>query len=157
MSVARNVKRSTADESGVTRPVAVARSLEIFSDSWSFAVLQEIFFGVRRFDDFQRNLGISRSVLTRRLRHLEEQKIVTRKIYSTRPKRYEYMLTERGIDMYPIFVLLRQWGEKWLKNSRTENFHLTHKSCGAELDFTLHCGACHEEVSARDVTYSIDE
>lgn len=157
MSVTTKTNRSTADVSPVTRPVAVARSLEIFSDSWSFAVLQEIFFGVRRFDDFQRNLGISRSVLTRRLRHLEEQRIISRKIYSTRPKRYEYMLTDAGIDMYPIFVLLRQWGEKWLEDSKTTNFHLTHKSCGKELDFTLHCGACREEVSARDVSYSIDE
>lgn len=157
MSVARKPKRSPAELTPVTRPIAVARSLDIFSDSWSFAVLQEIFFGVRRFDDFQRNLGISRSVLTRRLRHLEEQHIIARKIYSTRPKRYEYVLTERGIDMYPIFVLLRQWGEKWLKNSRTEDLHLTHKSCGEELDITLHCRACGDEVSARDVTFSIDE
>ncbi len=157
MSVARKSNRSVAEVASVTRPVAVARSLEIFSDSWSFAVLQEIFFGVRRFDEFQRNLGISRSVLTRRLRHLEEQNIISRKIYSSRPKRYEYMLTEAGIDMYPIFVLLRQWGEKWLENSKTENFHLMHKSCGKELDFTLHCAACEKEVSARDVTYSIDK
>ncbi len=157
MSVARKQNRSGAEVAPATRPIAVAQSLKIFSDSWSFAVLQEIFFGVRRFDDFQRSLGISRSVLTRRLRHLEEQEIIRRTIYSARPKRYEYMLTERGIDMYPIFVLLRQWGERWLENSRTDELHLTHKSCGEELNITLHCRACGDEVSARDVTYTIDE
>lgn len=145
------------EELQATRPAAVARSLEIFSDSWAFAVLQELFFGVRRFDDFQRNLNISRSVLTRRLRHLEQQLVITRKIYTSRPKRYEYKLTERGRDMYPIFVLLRQWGEKWLDDAETSGLHLTHKPCGRNLEISLNCSSCGKEVNARDVDYTVDD
>jgi DNA-binding HxlR family transcriptional regulator len=139
------------------RPAAIQQALEIFNDSWSFAVLQELFFGVRRFDDFQRNLEISRSVLTRRLRHLEERDIIHRKIYSARPQRYEYRLTERGLDMYPFFVLLRQWGEKWLPDASDAGIQLHHRPCGNPLHITLHCRDCGEEISARDVNYELME
>ena len=139
------------EDSGTPRPVAVGKALEIFSDNWSFAVLQELFFGVRRFDDFQRNLNISRSVLTRRLRHLENQEIISRYQYSTRPKRSEYRLTERGIDMYPIFVLLKSWGEKWLEDAQTKNLDLIHTDCGQSLKVEVSCTSCQQEVTARNV------
>lgn len=141
------------DYNHLPRPVAVKRTLDIFSDQWSFSVLQELFFGVRRFDDFQRNLNISRSVLTRRLRHLEEQKIIQRSLYRERPNRYEYRLTERGRDMYPIFVAIRQWGERWLEDAQTPELQLVHNSCGKTLGFQLRCGNCNESVSASDIGY----
>ncbi len=137
------------------RPAAVERTLAIFSDFWAFAVLQELFFGVRRFDDFQQNLNISRSVLTRRLRHLEEQLIIERKLYTTRPNRYEYKLTKRGRDMYPIFVALRQWGERWLDDARTDELQLIHKRCDKELNLKLICGECNEEVNANEIHYKM--
>lgn len=137
------------------RPTAVARTLDIFSDSWSFAVLQELFFGVRRFDSFQKNLNISRSVLTRRLRHLEEQLIIDRRLYSTRPDRYEYKLTKRGRDMYPIFVSLRQWGERWLEGTKTEGLQLIHSRCEKELNLKLVCGDCQQEVDASEIRYQV--
>lgn len=137
------------------RPEAVERALEIFNDSWAFAVLQELFFGVRRFDDIQRNLQISRSVLTRRLKHLEDQQIIFKQLYNTRPDRYEYRLTDRGIDMYPIFVLLRQWGEKWLPNVAESDVKLTHKTCKKALTMVLSCEHCGDPVSARDVGYKV--
>lgn len=138
----------------VPRPVAVERTLEIFSDEWAFAVLQECFFGVRRFDDFQRNLAISRSVLTRRLNHLVKQKIVERRLYSSRPPRYEYRLTERGHDMYPIFVAFRQWGERWLKLGNAPGLRLTHIPCKHELHLKMSCAHCARDLAARDVRYT---
>jgi len=138
------------------RPVAVERTLEIFSDSWSFAVLQEVFFGVRRFGDFQSNLAISRSVLTRRLKHLVAQKILERRRYSTRPARYEYRLTERGRDMYPIFVAFRQWGERWLDDAESHaGLRLIHRPCEHGLDMKFCCRHCGKEIHASDVHYDL--
>lgn len=146
-------QESEKTDQALPRPVAVQRTLDIFSDPWSFAVLQELFFGVRRFDDFQRNLGISRSVLTRRLRHLEEQEIIKRQLYCTRPDRYEYRLTARGRDMYPIFAAIRQWGEHWLEDAKTPQLQLIHNSCGHKLKIKLLCAECHQEVQANDMHY----
>ncbi|NHN39021.1 helix-turn-helix transcriptional regulator [Pseudomaricurvus alcaniphilus] len=140
----------------IPRPIAVQRTLAIFSDPWSFSVLQELFFGVRKFDDFQRNLGISRSVLARRLKHLEQEQIIGRHLYSDRPKRYEYKLTERGRDMYPIFIALRRWGETWLDNAATPELKLVHKTCGHELIPSLDCAACQKEIKAEDIAYQVD-
>lgn len=143
---------SPADLPGNMRPAAIAKTLEIFNDVWSFSVLQELFFGVKRFDDIQKNLNISRSVLTRRLRHLEAESIISRHQYSSRPARYEYRLTERGIDMYPIFVLLKSWGEKWLDNAKDSELTLIHSPCHKPLKVSLNCTHCNEPVNARNVT-----
>ncbi len=140
----------------IHRPVAVQRTLAIFSDPWSFSVLQELFFGVRRFDGFQKNLGISRSVLARRLKHLAQEQIIDRHLYSTHPNRYEYKLTKRGRDMYPIFIALRQWGETWLDDASTPELKLVHKPCGKELIPSLDCSACREEVKVEDIRYQVD-
>src|SRR3954452_5249802 len=98
----------------VQRPAAVARALEVFRDPWSLRVLQEAFFGVHRFEDFQRNLAISRSVLAKRLAHLVGHGVLERVRSQQRPDRFEYRLTDRGREMYPIFVSLRGWAERWL-------------------------------------------
>jgi len=103
------------------RPYAVRKTLDIFRDKWSFEVLQELFHGVRRFDQFQENLKISRSVLTRRLKHLAAKSIISREVYQERPRRFEYRLTARGVDMYAIFLMLRQWGERWLEAGKNES------------------------------------
>lgn len=134
------------------RPPSVRRALEIFSDRWAFAVLQEAFFGVSRFDDFQRNLGISRSVLTRRLGSLVDARVLQRRRYQRRPDRYEYRLTDRGREMYPIFVSLKDWGEHWL-SKRGPRISLVHEPCGHEGNPHLRCDGCGELIRAQDMRY----
>src|SRR5262245_44322125 len=77
------------------RPSAVRRALEIVSDPWTFAILQEAFFGVRRFEQLQVQLGISRGILSKRLANLVENGILERVRYQRRPDRFEYHLTDR--------------------------------------------------------------
>lgn len=135
----------------VPRPPAIRRALAIFGDPWSFAVLQEAFHGVRRFDDLQRNLAISRSVLTQRLSQLVDHAILERRRYQERPDRYEYRLTERGREMYPIFVAIRTWGERWLDELDADAPPLVHASCGHETVPHLVCDRCGEPIRAEDM------
>lgn len=111
-----------------------------------------MFLGVRRFDDFQRNLQISRSVLTRRLNHLVEQSIIRREAYQTNPVRNEYRLTERALDMYGIFVALKRWGEQWL-DVDSDSFRLIHKPCGHALNAIVVCEHCIGQVDPHDISY----
>jgi DNA-binding HxlR family transcriptional regulator len=136
------------------RPSSVRRTLDIFIDPWTFAVLGEAFFGVRRFDDFQRNLGISRNVLTKRLNHLVERQIFERRLYQQRPDRYEYVLTEPGIDMYQIFVTMMRWGDRWLDDGDGPPLLLFHKGCGQQSNPVLACDRCGQEIKAREMTYA---
>lgn len=137
------------------RPEAVRRALRVFSDPWSFAVLQEAFFGVRRFDQIQRNLGISRTVLAKRLRHLVEHEILERDLYQRRPDRFEYRLTDRGREMYPIFVALMRWGERWLDGTPSPRVELVHAPCGQVSRPRTTCDRCGEEIHARDMRYEV--
>ena len=96
------------------RPCSAAAALQLVGEKWSLLVVRELLFGVRRFDAIARNTGAPRDRLTARLRTLEEAGIVSREAYQERPPRYEYHLTEAGLDLAPVLFALFSWGDKWL-------------------------------------------
>jgi len=132
---------------------SVGRTLQVFDDPWTFAVLREAFFGVRRFDDFAGHLDISRNVLTKRLKHLVAQGVLEKRLYQSRPDRYEYRLTDRGRDMYPIFLALMRWGDRWLAGPDGVPLVLVHRACGATTAPNPVCDSCGEPLQARDMDY----
>lgn len=119
-------------------------------------VLREAFFRVRRFDDFQSRLGISRSVLARTLKSLVEEGILERRLYQERPDRYEYLLTESGRDLYPVFLAMKTWGDRWLGSDGLE-VTLIHKVCGRESLPAFTCDKCGKPVTASEMTYTLSE
>jgi DNA-binding HxlR family transcriptional regulator len=92
---------------------SVERALAEVSDRWTFLLLREAFFGVRRFDQFQEAVGASPNILADRLKRLVTHGVFRKVRYSARPPRYEYRLTEKGRDLYPAIVALMQWGDRW--------------------------------------------
>ncbi len=94
-------------------PCPVARGLSVVGDRWTMLVLRDCFRGVRRFDQFQSRLGITRHVLADRLRKLEEAGVLERRLYQERPPRHEYRLTEKGLALHPVLVTLVAWAEEW--------------------------------------------
>jgi DNA-binding HxlR family transcriptional regulator len=92
----------------------VARSLEIVGERWTLLIVRDAFLGMRRFEEFQEDLGIARNVLTDRLNRLVDEEIFERVLYSERPERYEYRLTKKGRDLSLALTALRQWGDEYL-------------------------------------------
>jgi DNA-binding HxlR family transcriptional regulator len=92
---------------------SIARALEVVGERWTLLIVRDAFLGLRRFDEFQENLGIARNVLTDRLNRLVEEGILERVRYSERPERYEYRLTQKGRDLHVALAGLRQWGDKY--------------------------------------------
>jgi DNA-binding HxlR family transcriptional regulator len=90
----------------------VARSLERVGEWWSMLILRDAFYGIRRFDDFIQSLGIAPNILSRRLADLVQAGLLERRPYSTRPRRYEYVLTEQGRDFRPVLLALMAWGNR---------------------------------------------
>lgn len=91
----------------------IARGLERVGEWWSMLIIREAFYGAKRFDEFQQGLGdIAPSTLTRRLKELVDNGIFEYRLYSTRPERYEYILTERGRDFLPVLWTMLEWGTK---------------------------------------------
>jgi DNA-binding HxlR family transcriptional regulator len=128
---------------------SVAGTLEIIGERWTMLVLREAFLGTRRFDDLQRNIGCARNILSERLRKLVANGILERRPYQDRPPRFEYRLTEKGIDLYPTIVSLMQWGDRYLAADRGPAIVLEHSDCGHEVTPELACPHCGEHVHAR--------
>jgi DNA-binding HxlR family transcriptional regulator len=97
---------------GVECPVA--RSLECIGEWWSILILRDAFQGFTRFDEFQKSLGIAPNILSRRLAHLTESGLFERRLYSERPPRHDYVLTEKGRDLFPVVMAIFAWGNKHL-------------------------------------------
>lgn len=136
------------------RPCSVARSLQIIGDRWSFLLIRELFFGVRRFDDFAGNLGIASNILTDRLHRLTGHGIVERKAYQARPERFEYRLTARGLALYGPMIVMMRWGDRWLSDEKPP-LMLRHRACGKDFHASVVCSACREELDPKEVTYEL--
>lgn len=93
---------------------SVAQTINLIGEWWTPLILRDVFYGVRRFDAICKHLGISRKVLTQRLNRLVETDILMRVPYQHNPERFEYRLTERGRELFPVIVALMAWGDKWL-------------------------------------------
>jgi DNA-binding HxlR family transcriptional regulator len=129
----------------------LARSLEVVGEWWTLLILRDCFLGVRRFDDFRRRLGISRNVLSERLDKLVADGILERRPYQDNPVRCEYRLTDKGRDLWPVIVTLRQWGDRWLAGDGQEPAVMIHEPCGQATTAVLHCEACGEPIGPRQV------
>src|SRR3984893_8499408 len=89
---------------------SMARTVSVIGDRWTFLVLRDCFLRVRRFEDFQSRLGITRHVLAGRLRKLTRLGVLDRVAYQDRPRRYEYRLTAKGLDLHPVLLAVMHWG-----------------------------------------------
>lgn len=136
------------------RPCSVARALQIIGDRWSFMLIREMFFGVRRFDEFQANLGIASNILTDRLQRLTEHGIVEKRQYQVRPERFEYRFTARGRDLYASMIVMMHWGDKWLSKGRPPLI-LRHRDCQHDFFARVVCSECREELDPRQVEYEL--
>jgi DNA-binding HxlR family transcriptional regulator len=130
---------------------SVARALSVVGDRWTLLVLRDAFLGIRRFEDFQRDLGTTRHRLADRLSKLVRHGILERVRYQSRPARFEYRLTEKGKDLYPIIVSLTRWGDRWMAGKAGPPVELVHKGCGRTIMPGLACPECGESVAARDM------
>ena len=130
----------------------MARTLDVVGEWWTLLVLRDAFSRVRRFEDFQKSLGIARNVLADRLQTLVDNGILERRLYQERPERHEYRLTQKGLDLYPVLVSLMRWGDRWAFGADPAPVLLTHKACGHDIMPVLVCPDCHEEVDAHAIS-----
>jgi DNA-binding HxlR family transcriptional regulator len=129
---------------------SVAQCLEVVGEWWSMLVVRDAFLGVTRFDEFQRRLGISRNILDQRLSRLVGTGVLAKIPYSEHPPRFDYRLTDKGRDLWPILSTMRQWGDQYAAPDGPPLL-VTHKACGQVADAVLTCSACGVPIGPRDV------
>jgi DNA-binding HxlR family transcriptional regulator len=128
---------------------SVARTWAVLGERWTMIVIREAFRGTRRFDDFQQHLGVGRNVLSDRLQTLTAEGIFERARYQVSPDRFEYRLTAKGEDLYPVLVSLMRWGDRHKVDDPP--VRLVHEPCGHPAEPELRCAHCGEPVTPRDV------
>jgi DNA-binding HxlR family transcriptional regulator len=121
---------------------SIARATDLFGDAWTALILRDVISGVTRFDDIARDLGISRKVLSARLTRLVEEGILRREQYQERPPRDEYLVTEKGADLYPVLLSLMSWGDKWCAGAAGPPARIRHLDCGNDTTVVSACAHC---------------
>ncbi|MBL8786146.1 MAG: helix-turn-helix transcriptional regulator [Deltaproteobacteria bacterium] len=131
---------------------SVQRALAILGERWTILVLREAFFGKRRFDEILDGVGCARNLLTDRLATLVEHAVLERLPYRDegQRERFEYRLTERGRELFPILIALMQWGDRWVPAPSGPPIVVEHRDCGARVVAELRCADGHGALTARD-------
>jgi DNA-binding HxlR family transcriptional regulator len=143
--IVSDTKPGRVPEADAQERCSVLRSLDVFGDYWSLGVLRCAAFGYRRFGDFRTELGIASNILSGRLERLVAAGILDRVQYRERPPRFEYRLAPRGVELVPLVLLLKEWGDRHLQpgGPRTVQRHI---GCTAQVRLRLTCPDCGAEL-----------
>lgn len=133
-------------------PCSIARAVDQLGDGWTMLILREACLGSRRFEEFQRALGIGRNILANRLGTLVERDLLCRVPYSDHPPRYEYRLTDKGREVFPILAAMAGWADKWLAGPEGPPLHFHHRACDHDMHAEVVCSHCGSVVDVRTVT-----
>ena len=130
---------------------AIARASSVLGERWVWVILRQAFNGARRFEDFQRGIGLARNILSERLSNLVDHGILERRAYAERSNGdvYEYRLTAKGRALFPAYAALMQWGYEWT-DLPAPPVDLLHKPCGQRTCVRVVCANCGEDIDARD-------
>lgn len=126
--------------------------MSVIGDRWSLMILRDCFMKVRRFDDFHDRLGIGRPILTDRLKKLVDNFVLTKVAYQQNPMRYEYRLTQKGLDLYPVIIGIIHWGDIHMGDRKGRPLLHHHVTCGNNFEPLLTCSECSEPVYPGVVT-----
>jgi DNA-binding HxlR family transcriptional regulator len=146
-------RSSVATVRSGARPV-LAHAIDLLGDRWTAQLISAQFFGLHRFDEMQRELGIATNVLSERLGRLVARGLLRRRRWQAHPPRYEYRLTAKGEALFPFTIALLQWADHWLVGPGREPLVLLHRDCGRRLRAEAVCGACGERLEPRDVRFA---
>ena len=132
-------------------PCTIARSAALLGDHWNLLLIRQACLGTRRFEEFQRELGIGRNILTQRLAGLVHEGVLRRVEYQQNPVRHEYRLTDKGRDAYPILAAMAAWGDRWLTGPEGTPLVLHHTTCDHDMQAVVVCSECDEPIDVHHV------
>jgi DNA-binding HxlR family transcriptional regulator len=153
LKVRRRSTRSLSGARGVYRNLVY-----LVGDRWSANLVALAFHGFARFEQFHRELPLATNILADRLRSLVDCGVFAVRAYQQRPRRFEYYLTEKGWDLFPFFLTLLQWGDRWCDGSGAgPPLQLSHSACGAALHGEVVCDGCGEVLRAYEVSFAVGD
>jgi DNA-binding HxlR family transcriptional regulator len=142
---------SRADLEAMECPIA--RTLSVIGDRWTPLILRDIYAGITRFDAIHANLGVSRKVLTQRLSGLVNHGVVERVPYQDNPVRYDYQVTDKGLELGAVLLAMKAWGDRWTgaPEGAIPSMQVVHERCGTMIESLLSCPECGEQLHPSDL------
>jgi len=110
---------------------SLAQTLDVIGERWTLLVLRDAFFGARRFEQFQKSLGIARNILTARLNRLVEEGILDKR--PVEAGRFEYVLTEKGLDLQPVLLAMTHWGDRYKPHAKGKRIIFVDRESGRPI------------------------
>lgn len=151
----RHSRRASAPTEGGGSQTLFGEAVDLIGDRWTQLVLASFFMGIRRHDDIVREWKIATNILADRLKRLLESGVVQRRLYQQGPDRFEYVLTPKGLDLYPLVASLLTWGDRWLAEKAGPPLLLYHKPCGNRLEMAVVCDRCGGDLDPHNVKYEV--
>lgn len=146
-------RRASPSDEGAHLKTPFSEAVDLIGDRSTQLVISSFFLGARRHDEIANEWGIATNVLADRLKRLVEEGVVQRRLYQSSPDRYEYLLTPKGLDLYPIILAQMCWGDRWLASSAGPPMLLFHIPCGQRLDLAIVCDRCNGELDLQTVDF----
>ncbi|WP_344415762.1 winged helix-turn-helix transcriptional regulator [Pseudonocardia ailaonensis] len=128
---------------------AIARSSAVLGERWVWPILRQAFNGARRFEEFQKGIGLARNILTDRLTLLVEHGILERRPADDGGAHRQYRLTAKGHDLFPAYLAIMEWGNRWT-GLPAPPIDVLHKPCGHRVNARVVCSECGEELTDRE-------
>jgi DNA-binding HxlR family transcriptional regulator len=130
-------------------PCNIAQTLNIIGDKWTLLIIRQLSIGHNTYKEILQNLdGIPSNLLSNRLKELEKDELITSELYNQHPPRYEYILTDSGLDLDDVFNSIILWGEKHLQKCYKQ---LVHNKCNHKIQLQYFCSHCHDVVEKQDI------
>lgn len=130
---------------------SISRTLEVVGERWTLLVVRDVMLGHHRFEELVDGLGVTRTVLTARLRRLVDEGVLERVAYQDNPPRFEYHLSAKGRDLIPVLAQLLWWGDRHYPHPDGPPRILRHTGCGGHVHAHYSCDGCGESVDFNHV------
>ena len=150
-------RRRQQRESPQTATSLMDEAAQLMGDRWASLIMRSIFTGINRFDDIRHDTAIATNILAERLRWLESMGVIRQRAYPSSPPRNEYRLTRKGVDYYPVLLMLMRWGDRYYVSPEGPPVVLKHKDCGHPLDPQVVCSCCRAPLRPQDVSFETVE
>jgi DNA-binding HxlR family transcriptional regulator len=126
---------------------SIARASGLIGDGWTLLILRELFWGQTRFEQITAKTGMASNVLATRLRKLQDAGIIEKTVVPEDGRRFDYALTKKGLDLFPVVMAVMAWGDKWAPGDVGPLIELRHSICGKKTKPGLVCSACGEALT----------
>lgn len=133
------------------------QAARIMGDRWASLIMRSIFTGITRFDDIRQDTAIATNILSERLQWLQEIGVIRQRAYPATPPRNEYRVTRKGVEYYPVLLMLLRWGDRYYVSPEGPPVVLRHKDCGHALDPQVVCSCCRAPIAPEEVRFEVVE